>query len=275
MLIVKPTVTFDKFINMVIFLKNRKESGDPYEKHFRSLNYDTQFVPLLEHEPVNSEELLTFLRSAEFAAADAIIITSQRAIEAVVTHLESLTDEERVTLQSKPIYTVGPATAHELSANGFTDIRGAEHAGNGGALADIILQEKCQTFVFFTGEVRRDIIPKKLREANRQLEEKIVYKTSSKSDISTKFLDAMNTNTDPWLVFFSPSGTEQILKILKENCHQSSIDASDVKLACIGPTTRDFLVNQGFKPDAVAAKPDAVSLAEAITKTQQHETQSK
>lgn len=260
---------------MVVFLKNKKDPEDPYELHFRSLNYETKFVPLLEHEYVNGEELSRYLTSAEFSAVDALIITSQRAIGAIVTHLEALDDEVKLTLQSKPVYTVGPATAKELAIYGFTDIRGAEDAGNGKVLADIILSESLQTFVFFTGEIRRDTIPTKLRGANRELAEKIVYKTLDKSDTSTDCLDAIRANPDSWIVFFSPSGTEQILQLLKDSHHQEGTGMEGTKLACIGPTTYDFLVSKGFEPSAVAERPDPISLVEAITIKQHHKTQLK
>lgn len=253
---------------MVVLLKNEKEPIDPYNEHFRALNFECQFVPLLEHEPVNEQELAMYLRSEEFASIDSIIVTSQRAIEALETHLDSLDDEQKVTLLSKPSYTVGAASARELETIGFTDIRGAERAGNGSILAELILGETYQSFVFFTGEVRRDIIPKRLQEAQRTVIEKVVYKTSDKSDTNTRFQNAVQQSSDAWIVFFSPSGTADIIAVLK------NYDENDqkFKLACIGPTTRDYLIKHGFTPDAVAAKPNEVDLARAIIEKQQHET---
>jgi uroporphyrinogen-III synthase len=164
-----------------------------------------------------------------------------------------------------PTYTVGPATAKILTDAGYKDVRGGINAGNGKVLADIILEEKkyygFSDYVFFTGEVRRDIIPQNIRETSgAQLIEKVVYKTTELADCAKRFLISIADIQTPWIVFFSPSSANAIIQILNNkprNCF---------RLAAIGPTTFAYLEKNGFTPDAVADKPNPESLLKVISK---------
>lgn len=266
----------------VFLLKNQTVPRDPYHEHFSSADFDPVFLPLLQHEFVGHEELKAYLESAEFVSkASALIITSQRAIEAVNAHLQQLDDEPRKNLLAKPVYTVGPATAKALSEAGYTNIRGGSEAGNGAVLAEIILKElvgkeEAVELVFFTGKTRRDIIPKRLTEAGVSLQERVVYQTFALNDIDVRvkqhlvktlssddLVHAETATTPPglekhYLVFFSPAEAdgvvETLLKMKERNCY----------LAAIGPTTEDYLHKNGLKPDVVALKPDAFHLLKGI-----------
>jgi hypothetical protein len=76
----------------VIFLKNESGSPDPYREAFGK-GYECEFVPLMSHGFVNQDKLREFLIAPEFASTDAIIITSQRAVEAVNSQSQMLPGE--------------------------------------------------------------------------------------------------------------------------------------------------------------------------------------
>lgn len=272
----------DPFIPYVFLLKNKTVPRDPYYETFAAQGSAVrpEFLPLLQHEYIDPPGLKQELESTEFMAGSGpIIITSQRAIEAVNQHLPELNLNARDNLLCKPVYTVGPATAKVLKDAGFKDIRGGLEAGNGSVLADIILrdaaelstQEHSSGMTFFTGETRRDIIPKKLAAAGINLREKVVYRTMPLGDIDVRVrkrvVDSVSsTNGKLWhyLVFFSPAEADPVADALinmKEDrkCH----------IAAIGPTTREYLEAKNLPVAVMAEKPDAFHLMKGIREHQE------
>lgn len=219
----------------VYLFKNKTVPQDPYHDLFKTKGFDPIFVPLLRHEFINTQELGEYLESSPHFQNKkvAIIITSQRAIEALNEHLPRLSLKSKSILLKKPIYTVGPASAAALKKHGYTDIRGGENAGNGQLLAEIILKEQQENqkadrdtdrnrdingsgdnnndkqlvdyFVFFTGVTRRDIIPTMLRNANIKIEERVVYKTMAIQNMIDHINDYICDN----------KGQQQQLEIIK------------------------------------------------------------
>lgn len=252
----------------VILLKNATVPFDPYEKKFSENSIDTYFVPLLTHSPINHGEIVKFLTSGEFLNEfGALIITSQRCIESLDIVLSKIEDSnKRQLILQKPAYTVGPATFDVLSRLGFKDIRGGIHAGNGSILSDIIINDELykdgnKKILFLTGEIRKDIIPRKLLAARFDLKELVAYRTEVMDDVVSRYATLYNelveNEKDKWIVFFSPQGTEYITEHLKNQC-------SDFKIASIGPTTESYLLENNITPDFVAKKPNADSLFEGI-----------
>lgn len=248
----------------VLLLKNKTEPRDPYESLFSGKGYSVDFVPLLCHVHESHDEIVSFLESS--LEARAFIITSQRAVEALMKPLAELkTTKTEVYREiiNKPMYTVGQATARLLSKIEFQDIRGGDEAGNGDVLANIIVSAPLfesggKKIIFFTGETRRDIIPRALDKNGFDLTEKVVYKTESMGNIGRRFESAYNKLKSPiWIVFFSPQGTEQIIEYINNN-------RPNCKIASIGPTTESFLKKNGIRPDTVSAKPIPESLLESM-----------
>lgn len=189
--------------------------------------------------------------------------------------LKSVDEDIRRQIFTKTAYTVGPATADELSRIGFTNVRGGEQAGNGRKLAEIIYQELGpgnHRMVFFTGEIRKDILPKALLGYGFDLSEKVIYKTEDRDDINSQFTQAWDQyrHQNPWIVFFLPQGTETIVATLTAS--ELSEDAPTplsplVPVAVIGPTTEEYLILNHITPTVVAEKPTARLLVEAISTT--------
>ena len=137
--------------------------------------------------------------------------------------------------------------------------------------------------LFLVGEQRRDIIPKTLmdpallEDRRIQVHELAVYGTgvmeSFEQDFS-KLLRETQSRTQRWVVVFSPTGCEAMLRALdmldsktakvKSGDH---LKRRDTHIATIGPTTRDFLRSQfGFDPDVCAEKPSPEGVENAIRK---------
>lgn len=252
----------------VILLKNETTPKDPYKEIFEEKSLDAFFVPLLVHNPINHVEIVSFLTSEKYINEfKAFIITSQRCIESLDLVLSLIKDQSVLDrILSKPAYTVGPATYDVLSNLGFKDIRGGADAGNGSILSDLIIkdelfQEDNKNILFLTGEIRKDIIPKKLLSSGFDLIELVAYRTEVMEDVVERYTNIYNSIKDKehekWIVFFSPQGTENITQHLVDN-------NSNFKIASIGPTTETYLLEKGIKPDFVAKKPTAASLIEGI-----------
>lgn len=252
----------------IILLKNCTVPYDPYKATFSEHSLETHFIPLLTHTPINHPEIVTFLTSKIFLNEyKSFIITSQRCIESLDMVLSTIKDDEILeSILNKPAYTVGPATFDVLTKLGFKDIRGGINAGNGSILSDLIIKDELYSegnkkILFLTGKVRKDIIPRKLVSTGFDLKELVAYRTDVMEDVVNRYSSIYDQlkdkNNEKWIVFFSPQGTEYITEHI-------STQKPNFKIASIGPTTEEYLLNKGIKPDFVARKPNAESLLEGI-----------
>ncbi|KAK9238944.1 tetrapyrrole biosynthesis, uroporphyrinogen III synthase [Lipomyces kononenkoae] len=250
----------------ILFLKNPSPdpTRDEYAISARSNGYDLCFLPVLSFTFVDQPGLRTYLSdlaaNADQTPLDALIITSQRAVEAVAAAMLELSDSTRSYIRSLPLYTVGPATAALVQSHGFSKIVGGPDAGNGRILASQIVNARPLRCLFLTGETRRDIIPVTLRENGIECIERVVYASKGVEGAEQQFMELMNdddTQQDWWTVFFSPAGSERIAQLIANNC-------GTTKVAAIGPTTEEFLLKNGVTPNTVSRKPDPQSLLQGI-----------
>jgi uroporphyrinogen-III synthase len=145
-----------------------------------------------------------------------LIFTSQNAVHSILAHPKA---EE---LKSKNVFCVGLKTKILLSENGFNVVA---YTGYAADLSEIItLIYGRESYTFFSGNLRRETLPKALKEAEVKFNEIQVYETSLTPQKIKTAIDA--------ILFFSPSGVESYLKeniIKKETCF------------CIGETTAEAL----------------------------------
>ncbi|XBW35874.1 hypothetical protein QEN19_001446 [Hanseniaspora menglaensis] len=242
----------------VLLLKTRTVPTDPYHDILSKHNIAHHFIPLLTHKHLPDECVKKFQQDHE--SIDYLIITSQRAVEALQQSILTELDSEVVEyLFSRPIFTVGPATAVFLQNVGFTNIKGGNEAGNGSILADIISNEedgayKNKTGLFLVGEIRKDVIPRKLIPAGFNLTELVVYTTTSMDNIAERYFACLKPDCNNIVVFFSPQGTEEIVKSI----------GNDLSVLCIGPTTEEYLLSKNIKVDGVCEKPSAEALLKLL-----------
>lgn len=197
-------------------------------------------------------------------------------------------------LRDVPVYTVGPATTRALRSikqMPSLQIFGTE-TGNGEALAYYILDhymdwhrdsDERPPLLFLVGEQRRDIIPTTLMHprlgADRriQVDEVVVYRTSVMESFEQEFtaqLRKTDSRSSRWVVVFSPTGCEAMLRALNMLDPDTGKVRADLSragrntyIATIGPTTRDHLKSQfGFDPDVCAEKPSPEGVEASIRK---------
>lgn len=147
---------------------------------------------------------------------DNLIFTSQNAVQSF------LLDPKSEDLKAKNVFCVGLKTKILLSENGFNVVA---YTGYAEDLAEIItLIYANESFTFFSGNLRRETLPKALKDAEIKFNEIQVYETILTPQKIKSPVEA--------ILFFSPSGIESYLKentIKKEICF------------CIGTTTSSAL----------------------------------
>ena len=149
-------------------------------------------------------------------------------------------------LKSKSVFCVGEKTKDLLEANGFKVEANMDYASE---LAEIItLIYNKESYTFFSGNLRKETLPKALKNAGIDFNEIEVYQTKL-----APFKISKEENFDG-ILFFSPSAVESYLTnntITKEVCF------------CIGETTASALINKA-KNIIVAAQPTIEDVIEAV-----------
>jgi uroporphyrinogen-III synthase len=169
-----------------------------------------------------------------------LIFSSQNA----VLSLMEQSGWEKLT--SKRVFCVGEKTKDLLTANGFTVDVYMDYASE---LAEIItLIYNKESYTFFSGNLRKETLPKALKNAGIIFNEIEVYQTTL-----APFKISKEEKFDG-ILFFSPSAAESYLtnnKLQKEICF------------CIGNTTASALENK-TKNLIVAEHPTIEDVIEAV-----------
>jgi uroporphyrinogen-III synthase len=168
-----------------------------------------------------------------------LIFTSQNAVKSILQHPKCN------DLKSKNVFSVGMKTKELLSENGFNVIA---YTGYAADLAEIIsLIYGKETFTFFSGNLRRDVLPNTLKENEIIFNEIEVYETNITSKKIKEKIDG--------ILFFSPSAVESYFKL-------NSI--KDETCFCIGETTAEVLENKKIKNIIIAEKPSVENLIDEV-----------
>lgn len=163
---------------------------------------------------------------------DNLIFSSQNAI------LSLMNQPDWEKFKTKNVFCVGIKSKELLEQNGFKVDVYMDYASE---LAEIItLIYNKESFTFFSGNLRKETLPKALKAAKIDFNEIEVYQTKLapfKISKEEKFNG---------ILFFSPSGVESFLtnnKIKDEICF------------CIGETTAETLKNNKIKNIVIAESP--------------------
>ena len=257
---------------LVLLLKEPRGSAeaDPYSLALTAAGYECAFIPVLGHVLRNQAELWSAIEGEHYSG---VIFTSQRAVEAWREALHSVQKHQTAThWRDTPCYVVGPTTAALLQAiegdHAPRTVSGTEQSGTSETLAAFIVQQleasrPPHPLLYLTGDKRRENLPEILAKASIPVHELVVYETAPLPDFATRFsaaLQQLDEADTAWLALFSPSGANLALPIV-----QRQGLAGRVRLATIGPTTREHLADvMKLEAHAMAATPQAADLAGAI-----------
>ncbi|WP_136667579.1 uroporphyrinogen-III synthase [Flavobacterium sp. H122] len=175
-------------------------------------------LSVIEADFITTKSLQKSTLSGVEVINEALIFTSQNAVNAVLEF------DNFLELESKKVFCVGIKTKALLEENGFIV---QAYAGYATELAEIIsLSYTNLSFTFFSGNLRRDVLPEMLKANGIKFNEVEVYET---------ILTPQKINSKPdGILFYSPSGVESYLKENK---------ITDEMCFCIGTTTAKALEN--------------------------------
>ncbi|XP_033698023.1 uroporphyrinogen-III synthase isoform X5 [Tursiops truncatus] len=179
-----------------------------------------------------------------------LIFTSPRAVEAVELCLEK---DNKTEVNKIGLHTEG------------------ENCGNAGKLAEYICSRESSALplLFPCGTLKREILPKMLKDKGIPVESLTVYQTIPHPGIQGNLNSYYSQQGIPAsITFFSPSGLTHSLKHIQE---LSGDNIDQIKFVAIGPTTAHALAAQGLPVSCTAESPTPQALAAGIrTALQSH-----
>ncbi|XP_069755808.1 uroporphyrinogen-III synthase [Narcine bancroftii] len=264
----------------VLLLKDAKEGDlgpDPYVQEFASHGLQATLIPVLSFEFISRQDLSEKLALPE--AYSGLIFTSPRAVNAVKLCLgEKVLGEAwcnhslRERWNEKSVYVVGRSTANLVNEIGLATQ--GEESGNAEKLAEYICIKESSNFLpllFPCGTLKRETLPRILKENNVPLETITVYQTSQHPSFQQVISDYFSEQGIPAsITFFSPSGVRFCLKTI-QNLARDSIN--QIKFAAIGPTTAEAMMSEGLTVSCTSEKPTPQDLAACIRRVLQQCTE--
>ncbi|XP_017799914.1 uroporphyrinogen-III synthase isoform X1 [Papio anubis] len=208
----------------VLLLKDAKEDDcgqDPYIRELGLYGLEATLIPVLSFEFLSLSSFSEKLSHPEDYGG--LIFTSPRAVEAAQLCLEKNNKTEvwerslKEKWNAKSVYVVGNATASLVSKIGL-DTEG-ETCGNAEKLAEYICSRESSALplLFPCGNLKREILPKALKDKGIAMESVTVYQTIPHPGIQGNLNSYYSQQGVPAsITFFSPSGLTYSLKHIQE-----------------------------------------------------------
>nr|QIT07811.1 uroporphyrinogen III synthetase [Sinohyriopsis cumingii] len=251
--------------NLVLMFRAMRETDeDPYEMALSTNGFIPRSIPVLAFSYTHLDDLAFHYQC--YHDYSGVIFTSPRSVQA--TALCGKACKETNNCKNIPselsCFVVGKGTAEEARKLGF--FPQFEEAGNAEILADLIIQKMSndgRPFLYPCGNLKRDTLSVKLKDAGLSVKEIEVYETVPSPTIEEDFDKFVQCEGLPeYVVYFSPSGVKNTkVLILKE-----SLPVQLIKFVAIGPTTQKELVSWGIDVFGVCSTPDPQGLLSVLLK---------
>jgi uroporphyrinogen-III synthase len=225
-----------------------QDENSPYHSLAKKYNLKIDFRPFIRIDPVSGKDF----RKQKINILDhtAIILTSRNAVD----HIFRLAAENKIEIPADMKYfCVSEQTANYLQKyiiirkrKIFTGERTAED------LIQVMKKHKAEKFLFPCSDIRKDDIPKFMKENDYQYSEATIYRTVA-SDLS----DLSDVNYDV-IAFYSPSGIESLYSNFPDFVQNKT------RIAVFGPTTAKAAKDAGLITDIIAPLPNAPSMTGAL-----------
>ncbi len=217
-------------------------------------------VPLPLMQVVLEHDAIDGLVRALARAPDVVALTSRHAVSPVAAAVRAAggmgggAGGGSGPLAGPIVAAVGARTARIARAAGLR----AEVEGDAGgeALAGLLVARGVRRVLFPRARDANDALALRLRDAGVLVDEVVVYRSIERADAAVVVHDAWARTSAPRaVVVTSPQRARLLLR-------QAAPD--DVVVVAIGATTAAALVEQGGRVDAIAARPDADAVVEAV-----------
>jgi len=192
-------------------------------------------LSFIETAPIINQNLQKEIETFSQQAITAVF-TSMNAVEAVANVIQNKVDWT--------VYSIGAATEKRVEEKlGVTVKKSAAYAAQ---LADNIIEDKPAEVYFFCGNIRRDLLPQKLKEAGIQVNEIVVYQTIETPKRILRRFDG--------ILFYSPSAVQSFFSVNKVD--------DETQLFAIGTTTAEAIQPYSRNPVIIATHPGKESLVQ-------------
>lgn len=218
---------------------------------------------MLTIDAVNPKEVQEKLMQCD--NCQAIIFTSQNAVKAFSNSKEDITHFDQ--WRHKIYFGVGQETC-ALIQSLFPEIETVigKECGTarelGLTICDYFREQTEQiNLLFLCGNLRRNELLEVLQQESKyRIQELVIYSTKTRDEENDELKNLIQEKKPQWLIFFSPSGVDEVMAQIRGWWTPQM----DFRYAAIGPTTAECVKKVFGKVDAVAAKPNASSLLQAI-----------
>jgi uroporphyrinogen-III synthase len=172
----------------------------------------------------------------------------QKPITAVFTSANAVTAVGQIFQKPRrwKVYAINNTTARLITERFKILLAGM--AANAAVLADLIIKDGIKKVYFFCSNIRRDALPEKLRAANIEVEEIVVYQTIETPVEVTRLYDG--------ILFYSPSAVHSFFSM-------NGVDAA-TQLFAIGFTTAETILRYTTNPVLIADKADREDLVHQV-----------
>ena len=237
-----------KIASILVTQPKPTNDNSPYIGIANKYGIKVDFREFIQVDPVPYKEF----RKEKINILDhtAIIFTSRNAVD----HFFRICAESKIEMPAEMKYfCISEQTAYYLQKYIVLRKRklftGEKTATD---LFDIIKKHKTEKFLYPCSNIRKDEIPKFMRDNNFQFTEATIYKTvpADLSDLAEVKYDC--------LTFFSPSGIHSLF------INFPDFVQGNTRIAAFGPTTAKAVLDAGLELDIVAPMPNAPSMTGAI-----------
>lgn len=225
-----------------------KDEKSPYYVLAKKYNLKIDFRPFIQIESVPAKEF----RKQKISILDhsAVIFTSRNAVDHYFNVCKDLKIEVPTDMK---YFCISEQTANYLQKyivirkrKIFTGLRTAAE------LIEVLKKHKNEIYLFPCSNIRKDDIPKFLRENGYDYTEATLYRTIA-SDLS----DLADIQYDV-IAFFSPSGINSLFVNFPD------FKQNNTRIAAFGPTTAKAVSEHNLILDIEAPLPNAPSMTGAI-----------
>ncbi len=186
-----------------------------------------------------------------------LLFTSKNGVDSFFKNVRNYS--ENIEINSTKIAVIGEATANEVIKNGVK----VDFISSGNTSNDFIteLKQKISSedkILIIQGELADKKLETELAEISR-VTRLNMYKTVDNEMFSENIINRIKREEYDLLIFTSPSGFRNFAKTMKlNNC------SSNFKIACIGKTTENTVLELGYTPLIVSKKTGGDFFAQEI-----------
>jgi uroporphyrinogen III methyltransferase/synthase len=255
-----------------VLLTRAREQASETAEQLRAQGAEPVVVPAIEiHPPADAEPLrraLAALRSGHYAW---VAFTSSNGVERTWGELVASGADARAVAPAK-VAAIGPATARALEKRGIrADVVAKEFRGEG--LADAMLETmglggvagRGTRVLLARAAQARDALPEALRAAGCQVDVVPAYETHAPPpDVAEGLVRDLQAGRVDAVAFTSSSTVNNLCDLLGP---QAPSLLAGVRVAAIGPITRDTASERGLRVDVVPAQYTVPALVAALAES--------